>query len=295
MAERYFDKFKKIYYANTLSIDITERAVVLNSVNQNPYLFYPYDISNEIRAEQIADRYYEDQYMSWLVYFGNKTIDPYYDWYLSEREFDAVLRKKYGQESYILQNKVKFYRNNWLDPGNNSIPPAVFDGLTDQLKRFWTPEYGENGKLIAYVRKQEDWVINTNGWRQYTSTETCNTFIKDEIVDIVFDQNHTGQGQVLICNSTSVTLQHYSGFTVANSTVTISGSSYLQGQESNTIVSFATSKNMLDNIPLEEYVYWTPVSIYEYENELNSRNKNIRLIDNRYAMKAAKQLKSLLK
>lgn len=296
MAEKYFDKFKLTYYANTLSIDITERAVMLNSVKSNPYLFYPADLIENVRPDQIADNYYEDQYMSWLIYLSNGVVDPYYDWYLSETEFNSVIEKKYKTPVYLLQEKVKFYRNNWFDTTNDKMLPAVYDGLTNNVKMYWEPAYGNNDYVYAYTRKKQDWTINTNGMRLYSSTSAdYSTFVKDEIVDVVFDENYSGRGQVAYSNTSSVTLQHVSGYTYSNSTVIISMSSQLSGRESNTIVPFEADAKLTDNISEEEYVYWAPVSIYDYENELNSKNKSIKILNKSYSMQTSKELKALLK
>lgn len=293
MAERYFEKFNRIYYANTLSLDLTERAVVLNSVKSNPYTFYQYDLNNGIRADQISDRYYEDQYMSWLLYMSNNVIDPYYDWYLSDEDFDNVLRKKYNCDIYLLQQKVKFYRNYWLDPNNSLISAAEYDGFADRLKKYWDPIYNQYGDVYQYKRKKEDWIVNTNYIIRYSTTGT--NFIDNEIVTINYDLENTGKGQVVSSNSTSIAIQHVFGTVLPSMDVEITGTSYIYGTESSTNVVFTAATSIANNISLDEFVYWEPVYVYDYENELNSKNKSINILDNKFAMTAAKQLKKLLK
>lgn len=91
--DRYFDKFPVINYSNNTIVDITKRVALLDKVSRNPYVFYPYDIVSDERADQLSSRYYEDSYKSWLLYLSNKITDPYYEWYLTEKEFLEFIEK----------------------------------------------------------------------------------------------------------------------------------------------------------------------------------------------------------
>lgn len=305
MPERYFEKFKKIYYANTQAINITERAVVLNSVFQNPYLFYPYDLTNSIRADQISDAYYNDQYMSWLIYLSNKTIDPYYEWYLSEEEFDAVITKKYGTDIYALQQKIAFFRNNWAAMEGTEIPASVYDGYSNNVKKYWEPVYGNYGVINFYKRKRVDTQIKTNNIVTYNVYNGIG-FIKGEVVTITFEdeEQHVGRGEVAYSTDNSVTIQHTFGYTVPGVDGTLMFDlndpvSTIRGVDSQHITGIYSGNAVLVNgeriIPLDEIVYWYPVSVYEYENELNSQNKTIKVVDSRLSMQVANELKKLMK
>ena len=131
MPEKYFDKFNRITYANNAAVNIMQRSALLTNVIQNPYLFYPYDINNNERPDQISDSYYNDQYMSWVIYLSNGIVDPYYDWYLSEEEFTQFLLKKYQVDRIEeLMQTIKFYRNNWY--GANTITVNDYMALIEQ-------------------------------------------------------------------------------------------------------------------------------------------------------------------
>jgi len=294
MTERYFDKFPTITYANNLVVNITERAVVTNDAFKNPYLFYPYDIEQGERPDLIADRYYNDQYMSWILYLGNKITDPYYDWYLTEEDFNNFLMAKYNTEVYVLQDKIQFYRNNWYE-NEGQISVEDYDALANTQHRYWEPVYTTSQIPDGYARVKQDWTINTNSVRQYTANNSdFSVLINNEIVDIHFDSEHSGKGQVVVANSSSVTLQHISGTSLANSTVVISGSSYLQGRESNTALAFGTAIDIADNIAIDEVIYWSPVSIYDFEREQNEQKRTINVLDTNYSMQISNQLTKLL-
>lgn len=288
MVEKYFDKFQVIDYANTAAVNITERSIVLNSVQKNPYLFYPYDITNGIRPDQISDTYYKDQYMTWLIYLSNNIIDPYYQWYLGDDEFNEYLKTKYNLISTdILKQKVAYFRNNWY--AGSSISVAAFNALTVPEQKYWQPVYNNSNYPTSYERDQKDWIISTNQVVQYTINAN-NVFISNEIVDVYLDGEYSGGGQLAFSNSSVITIQHTSGTTYSN---TVTG--YLYGNESQSNVEFTTSVLVQQNISDTEAVYYDRVYIYDMESERNEQNKTIRILSSNYSTQAAKELKNLLK
>mgnify|MGYP001600190963 CR=1 FL=1 len=86
--DKYFEKFPVISYANTAARDITRRTAILSSIYSNPTLYYPYQIEQFERPDNISDRYYNDQYMDWILYMTNKIVDLYYDWYMDDNTFN---------------------------------------------------------------------------------------------------------------------------------------------------------------------------------------------------------------
>lgn len=291
--ERYFEKFQTTTYSNTTVVDLTQRTVVLNAVYNNPVLFYPYDIQNGERADQIADRYYDDQYMTWVMYLTNNIIDPYYDWYVDAESFKEYITKKYGS----LENatsKIKYFRNNWY-LYTDQITSSVYNSLDISLQKFYEP-VPINGVIVPnpsrYARRQVDWTAKTNYVVSYATAANSAGFINDEVVNITFNTNQTGTGQVQYANSSTVILERFQGV-AANGT--ISGSSRLYGRESQTNVVFTSTTVLANNIPSIELSYWSPVSNYDYEFEINERNKSISILDKRYSNKMAAQLKALLR
>ena len=79
MTERYFEKFPIITYANTQVVDISRRTAIVTDVFKSAFNYYQYSIANSERPDNISDRYYNDPYMSWLIYLSNSITDPYYD------------------------------------------------------------------------------------------------------------------------------------------------------------------------------------------------------------------------
>lgn len=288
---RYFINFPIINYNSVNAVNITERVVFLNNALKNPYIFYPYDITDNERAEQFTNRYYGDSYKSWILYLGNQMTDPYYDWYMNTDDFNGFINLKYGSVQ-LAQSKIKYYENNWYNGG--SIAVNIYDDLPNSLLKYWEPVYGNMNNINSYQRKMLPQTITTNSVRSYTVSNTL--FLTDEVVNIVFNNNYSGQGQIVSVNANTDTIyvQHVSGTTLSNNIVTISGNSYIYGQESNVNTVFTTTNDVIDNLLPEEVIYWSPVSYYDYETAKNEYNKSIIVLDSAYAANVANSLKNLL-
>lgn len=287
--DRYFDKFPLITYSNTQIVDITKRVAILDSVSKNPYVFYPYDISDSERADQLSSRYYEDSYKSWMVYLTNKIVDPYHEWYMDQQQFNDFLIKKYGSLVNAYEKTI-FYRNDWINSENISV--SRYEALTDKLKNYWQPIYVSANNISSYKRKEVDWTINTNKIVSYTVSNSA--FVNNEICDIIFDSRNTGKAQVLYTTNTTLYVQHTVGTTLSNSTVSITGSSYIYGNETNVNTAFSNSTLIVSNLSDEEEIYWKAIKYYDFENDRNEFNKTVRVIDNRFTYDIVKNFERLM-
>jgi hypothetical protein len=295
MPERYFDKFPTISYANTVAVNITERAKVLNSTYASPMNYEQYVLQNNERPDNIANRYYQDPYMSWLFYLANQVIDPYYDWHIDDSTFLTFLEKKYGSLANAT-SKIQYYRNNWyFSPDAISI--AQYNLLSPVLQNYYQPVTQNNvyaTEPIAYARKQLDWTRNTNSIVSYQVNGS--NFISDEIVIVNIDSNTIGQGQVCFANSSTLAIQHVSGFT---SNLTSTNSSYIYGTESGANVAFTTPGSntgqvLYSAISNEESSYWSPVYYFDIEQERNEYNKTILVLNSSYSSQIASELENIL-
>jgi len=291
MPERYFEKFPLVNYSNSVVRDITARTVVLNSIYNDPSLYYPYDIAQYERPDNLADRYYSDEYKEWIIRLTNKMIDPYYDWYLDQETFTSFIIKKYGSIAKA-QTKIKYYQNNWYETPD-PISATAYAALAADASRFWEPVL-INGQNVSspneYTRVRQDWTLATNRVVQY-ATANSSGFTTDEIVDVTINGSQAGRGQVTFANTTALTIQH----TVGTVTGTVVGTCTLSGRESNTTTTFTSITTMANNIPTDESSYWSAVTYYDYENDINEKNKSIIVLDSSYTSVVSKNLKDLLR
>lgn len=287
--DKYFVKIPNIYYNGTLCKDISRSARLTEESRTQVSLFYPLTIDAGFRADNLAEAYYNDSEMDWLIWLTNDIVDPYYDWYLSEQEFESFIVSKYGEYSNAIK-QIKFYRNNWSKLEETITPSYYENTLALDLKKYYTPNFGVGSKIIEYVRKKEDWTTNTNRIIEYTISSNI-PFSNGEIIDIKSSGEVVGGGTVVTSNTSKVVIQHVSGNTFANSTITKT----LFGETSNLTVNTNNSNTIQINITDAEAIYWDPVTMLDAEIELNESRKNLVIINEEYALDISEQLRLRLK
>lgn len=81
---------------STIYTNLMARASIINSLLNNPLLFYSYDIQDGDTPEIVADKYYGDSYRYWLIMFANGLLDPQWDWPLNSAAFNIYMNDKYA-------------------------------------------------------------------------------------------------------------------------------------------------------------------------------------------------------
>jgi hypothetical protein len=306
---KFFNKFPKITYENNLAINLLARVTMSKLALNSKQAYYDYTIVEGTRPDNLSYNYYDNSDYVWLIGLANQIVDPYYDFPISTENLNILITKKYGSVANA-QNTIKFFRTNWL-VDESRITTAAYSALGVGEQKYWAPEINQNNSIIAYVRKKEDWVVTTNKIQQlsidnasfnllsednyeiisedtsnivvdYTpETVPDNNFVAGELVS----QNGVTFATVVTSSETTLVIQHISGTAVTGE---ITG---LTSGASGTVASLNT---ISINIPAEELIYWESVSVYDYEVEQNAKKRNIKLIDNRFADSATKELKNLM-
>jgi hypothetical protein len=208
---------------------------------------------------------------------SNDIVDPYYDWYLNDYQFNSLMIEKYGSIERALK-KIIFYRNNWATDDTEISVSFYNNTLQQSWKKYYSPIWGPGNKIVSYKRKQLDAVTNTNRIIEYTisANNTANGLILDELVDIkIPGQDATvGTGEVIFANSTILRLKNVDGNTTATSTF----NKTIVGETSFANVTVSNSDITFQNFTTDEGIFWSAVSYFDYETELNEQKKNIRLV-----------------
>lgn len=83
-----------LYYDKVLGNFIDNIAITaLNNVELISYHIKDYDT-----PENICYRLYNDSSLSWVLFFFNNIIDPFYEWPLNPNEFRKYIVNKYGED-----------------------------------------------------------------------------------------------------------------------------------------------------------------------------------------------------
>jgi hypothetical protein len=89
--------------------NILRRFVVRSDLVDRTDIFYDYSVQEGDRPDTIAEKYYDDSDMAWLVLHFNQITDPYFDWPLFNQDFTNFVKSKYGSIA-TAQSQVHEYR-----------------------------------------------------------------------------------------------------------------------------------------------------------------------------------------
>ena len=219
-----------------------------------------------------------------MIYLSNGIVDPYYGWYLGTEDFEAFIIKKYGSIENAIR-RIKHYKMNWVED-DIDISVSFFENhLPAILKKYYSPNFGTQTRIVSYKRRRENWVTNTNKTIQLTVSNTG--FQPNELCIFKHNGIQVGSAEIETVVENIVTVQNISGNTSANN--------ILYGETSNCHGNVTRSLNLVENITDDEYVYWTPVSVYDWEHDKNERNKFIQLIDASQTLNVSEELRLALK
>lgn len=279
----FFNKLPTITYSGNLARNIMARAKLSDATKSNNRLFFPYTLSGEQRADTLSDQYYGNPGYTWLIWFANETIDPYYDVALNQYDLEQFIIMKYGSIE-IAQRKISHYKINW-ETDERLISVATFNSLQTGVQKYWEPVLDYNLNVKGYTRKREDQKLNTN--RVGTLTVASNTvaFIIGEEIQQVDDS--TNYGFCTYTDTSNITLQHLQGAFDIGVTVV--------GKESNAQAVVTAANNFAaTSAAYENSSYWVPVTYYDYEVDLNEKKKEIVLLDAMQAGRAEQELTRIM-
>lgn len=285
MADNFFKHYPLISYGNTVSVNILAKVAFQKDNDKNYYTYHPYTIKEGDRADTVAYLYYGDPGYDWIIYYSNQIVDPYYEWPMDTRTFKRFIESKYGSLSNS-QSKIKFYRSNYISDFS-LISTAAYDALSTNQKRFWAPVTGENNSIKQYERKKEDIIFETNKTIQCSvNVVSSNTFSLGENAIQKNGATVVAIGNVKFANSSTIIVDDIQG-TFSN-TYNITGSSSSANATVSSVNTISTS------ISSDIINYFEPVTFYDYENELNEKRKNIRLLDVSFVEDVVRQFKGLM-
>ena len=107
----YFKLFRQIRYGfdkknYKLVTDLMTRIKVRDKVINEISLYDTYDVKNGETPENIAFKHFGDPELHWVILLTNNITDRYYDWPLSEQQFEDYIKDKYSNPDGIHHYEV---------------------------------------------------------------------------------------------------------------------------------------------------------------------------------------------
>ena len=76
--------------------DILRRVKQRNAIASGQFIFDTYDVVNGEKPEDIAYKWFGDAQLHWVILMTNNITDRYYQWPMTQPQFDEFLTDKYG-------------------------------------------------------------------------------------------------------------------------------------------------------------------------------------------------------
>ena len=107
----YFDSFPIIQYGSTdgtikTATNLLRRVAIRSKVKTNASLFDTYDIKSGETPEMIADKFYDDPELHWVIMLVNNVTDRYHDWPMNEQQFSTFVNEKYSNPDGIHHHEI---------------------------------------------------------------------------------------------------------------------------------------------------------------------------------------------
>lgn len=107
MATSYFEKFPRLLYTQNngrdfnVVPDILRRVKIQEVLNTQNVAFDLYDVRDGDTPEMLADRFYDDPTLHWVILHTNEILDPRFSWPMTDVELRKYAKAKYGSEEAL--------------------------------------------------------------------------------------------------------------------------------------------------------------------------------------------------
>ena len=98
----YFSKFPLMTYDikgdknYKLLPDILRRVKLRSGLRSGMFMFDTYDVKDGEKPEDVAFKWYGDAELHWVILMTNNITDRYYEWPMSQPQFQEFIEDKYG-------------------------------------------------------------------------------------------------------------------------------------------------------------------------------------------------------
>jgi hypothetical protein len=119
MATEYFEKYPALLYTldNNRSFqvvpDILRRVKIMEEITKIGSYYDLYDVKDGETPDIIADKFYKDSTLHWIILLTNEIADPRFDWVMTYTDLVKNTIEKYGSEEAIYEiHHAEGYRDN---------------------------------------------------------------------------------------------------------------------------------------------------------------------------------------
>ena len=146
----YFSRFPMMVYDvkgndnYKLLPDILRRVKQRNAIASGQFIFDTYDVVNGEKPEDIAYKWFGDAQLHWVILMTNNVTDRFYQWPMSQPQFQAFLEDKYDNPDGIHHYEITKSSGKTSSSGPNDYSHLVeVNSDTDNASSISNREYEE--------------------------------------------------------------------------------------------------------------------------------------------------------
>jgi hypothetical protein len=157
----FFDKFPIFKYdvnkdgKSTLAVNILRRVAFREAIKNQSNYFQEYTVEDGETPEMVSHKFYGTPNLHWTILLLNETLNPFFDWPMSQHSLENFVEKKYTGQAFYLGHEKDFVtvpgtEHSYIDKDTevhvsdrNSTQERSIRGLTKE----WDPTLR---KLVLY-------------------------------------------------------------------------------------------------------------------------------------------------
>lgn len=276
----FFYYYPNAIYNKQVVTDLLVRTKVRETWLNDPRLYYNYKYKEKDRPEHLAQKYYGDEELHWIILFTNNIFDANWDFPMDYWTFNKYIEDKYKEKGAIENKTGMAYAQTTPDPiyrYQKTVKITTPDGVTTK-----------------------DYVIDKKTYNELVMTETYSTgtpysaFVdatKNSYELSLVSGNIRNVGDIILGNefisnfSTVESIDNANGkfnITLPAKTDESNGKIFLYDTGTNYSLYEVTKK-------------YPQVTIYEKELELNESKRNVKILNKTYVRKAQEEFQRLIK
>ena len=157
----YFSRFGKIQYGFDkdnfkIVTDVMKRVKVKDKVLNEFSLYDKYDVQSGDTPESIAFKHFGNADFHWVILLTNNIVDRYYDWPMSEQEFEVFLKDKYTEPGGIHHYEItqSSGKTESLDYSHLVEVNSDTSGASSVSNREYEQRLQDNKRLIKILKPE---------------------------------------------------------------------------------------------------------------------------------------------
>lgn len=157
---KYFSLYPKVFYNNIAVTDIMVRVKARATWLSDPSIYYTYLYKDSDKPEHIAQKYYGDEDLHWIILITNNIFNPEFDFPMSTNIFPRYIEDKYKEKGALINLTGMEYAQSTPDPvfKYQKIIKKVYGNGTSDTEYFVIDK-----KQYTEMPFQESYEINIGG------------------------------------------------------------------------------------------------------------------------------------